>query len=366
MSGSGKRPADFVRVPLSTERTERIWQRLEASRRPRRVWPLLVAASLVTAVVVAVVARRPTASLARTEPVVRIEPDVATARVDGVALVDGSVLRPEHDAQTTVVAASGSEIRVRLDRGAVDLDVARVPGRLFVLEAMGVEVQADGAYLRASVAGEPAQLSLAVSAGDVAVRSPAGEHLASLREGQTWSLRAPGPSPVASAPARRPEPHVAPRVTASSHPTEAPPSAVALFAGADRARLDGHPADAARRLEQLCVTYPADARAGVAAFQLGRLRLRELGDPSGAAAWFRTALAHPSAAAYREDASADLVDALDRAGQTAACRQARDAFVAAHPASLRRAAVSERCRTSPIPSLTPPGGGADDGYPVRR
>jgi transmembrane sensor len=345
VTAARKRLAEHVRVPLSAERTDRMWRRLDAElgkkRGPSRA--VVVAAAMAAAAAVAMVAVGARNRAVTPPPISR---DDARPKDEGITLPDGSRLTPGPDAKTTVLVASPAAIRVRLDRGAATLDVVSEPRRTFVLEAGPAEVHADSAHFRAEFAGEPPVLSLAVDSGSVVVRSPDGAALASLQAGQSWTLRSAPPEPSSLPPARvrtPPRPAPPPSTSARAPELETPPTAQALFGRADEARLAGDPARAAQSLEQLCTLYPGDARAGVAAFQLARLRLNELGDPAAAARWFRVALAHPSAGTYREDAAADLVEALDRAGNVAECRAARDVFSVAHPASRRLAAVSKRC-----------------------
>jgi hypothetical protein len=356
-----KRPADHVRVPLSAERNERMWRRLEADlgrpRRPSWVAPVALIAVAAAVAFLGLATRRPPPSAPR------IARDEVRPVAEGVALPDGSRLRPGQGARTAVIVASRSEIRVRLIQGSASLEVTRDEGRSFVLEAGPAEVRADGARFRAELAGDPLLLSLTVAEGAVSVVSPAGQPLASLQAGQSWTLRSVDPAPSGSAPPRRVESPPSRPAPSAPRPAEPEPprnpaaepepprstetdtstSPRALFARADAARLDGRTGEAARHLERLCTSFPGDARAGVAAFQLGRLKLREMGDPGGAVRWLRVALDHPSAGAYREDAAADLVEALDRAGQLAGCQKARDSFASAHPSSVRLAAVLRRC-----------------------
>lgn len=337
---TSKKIADHVRVPVSAERTDRMWRRLDAQmdrrRRPSRI--MMATGGLVAAAAIAVVGiglRMPA------KAPIEIARDEAKTSEEGVRLPDGSRLSPIADAKTSVLVASREIIRVRLERGAAVLDVVRDERRTFVLEAGAARVHADGARFRAEV-GEAPLLSLTVETGAVVVKSADGDEMASLQAGQSWTLRPAPPTPKAPEPTPvRPAPRPAPSTRTPD--VEVPPSAQSLFAQADESRLAGDPAGAAKNLERLCTSFPGDARAGVAAFQLGRLRLNELGDPAAAARWLRVALAHPSAGAYREDAAADLVEALDRAGNTAECQSARDAFVAGHPQSRRVAAVSRRC-----------------------
>jgi hypothetical protein len=65
----------------------------------------------------------------------------------------------------------------------------------------------------------------------------------------------------------------------------------ARFAAADRARLAGHANDALRPLKEIQDLWPADRRAAVAAFQMGRILADELRDPAAAARAFDCARA---------------------------------------------------------------------------
>jgi transmembrane sensor len=53
--------------------------------------------------------------------------------------------------------------------------------------------------------------------------------------------------------------------------------------------LSSHPADAVAPLRKLCERYPADKRAPIAAFTLGRVLLDDLGRASEAAGFFEKA-----------------------------------------------------------------------------
>jgi transmembrane sensor len=74
-------------------------------------------------------------------------------------------------------------------------------------------------------------------------------------------------------------------------PRQRPETATSLLAAADAARLAGRPADAVAPLSALCERFPADPRAPIAAFQLGRILADELDDPAGAARAFERARA---------------------------------------------------------------------------
>lgn len=119
-----------------------------------------------------------------------------------------------------------------------------------------------------------------------------------------------------------------------------------LLALADVARLSGHPADAVGPLQRVVDGHPGDARAGLAAFTLGRVALDSLGRHALAANAFSRALALGVPGALREDASARLVEARARGGDRAGAREAAEAYARAYPngrhtASVRRWAELE-------------------------
>jgi tetratricopeptide (TPR) repeat protein len=116
-----------------------------------------------------------------------------------------------------------------------------------------------------------------------------------------------------------------------------------LFDDAQRARAEGRSADAARAFDRLRRTYPRDARAALAAFELGRLRLDALGDPRGAEEALRDAIALGPSSPFREDAESRRIEALGRIGDAAGCASARAAYLARWPNGTYRRAVELGC-----------------------
>jgi tetratricopeptide (TPR) repeat protein len=135
----------------------------------------------------------------------------------------------------------------------------------------------------------------------------------------------------------------APRPSASTprEPTVAGPRE--LFDLGNAARRAGDGAGAARAYEQLLEHHPRDARAGLAAFELGRLRMDRLGDVHGAIQALQRAVALAPGAAFREDAMARLVDAYAAAGATVRCRSAQSAYLESYPTGVRAPTVARRC-----------------------
>jgi hypothetical protein len=109
------------------------------------------------------------------------------------------------------------------------------------------------------------------------------------------------------------------------------------------ARLGGHPREAARAFNAIRTAHRKDGRAGLAALELGRLLLDELGDPEGALDALRDAIALTADKTLREDAEARHVQALERIGDVAGCRAARDLYLLHYPEGVHTKTVARRC-----------------------
>jgi hypothetical protein len=116
-----------------------------------------------------------------------------------------------------------------------------------------------------------------------------------------------------------------------------------LFELADSANLAGHPQDAALAYDALRRRYRSDSRAGIAAFQLGRLRQDKLGDPGGAEEALRDAMTLATDPSMREDAESRRVAALESLGDVAGCKKARDDYLSRQPTGLHAKVVAKRC-----------------------
>ncbi|MGF1465599.1 MAG: hypothetical protein ACFCGT_05655, partial [Sandaracinaceae bacterium] len=120
-------------------------------------------------------------------------------------------------------------------------------------------------------------------------------------------------------------------------------SAARLLAAAAASRRAGRMEDAARAYQRLVEEHPSDPRAPLAALELGRLRMDVLRQPAPAAAAFRFAARRGRGTPIGEDAMARLVAAHAAAGQTEACRRAREAYLRAFPRGSHRARVASGC-----------------------
>lgn len=205
------RPADFVHARMSGERLSALWagiQRIESARSVRRVRLRRAAAAGallgVAALTVALLVRSPSRTTPAATPERRDHPieEVASSS-NQISLADGSTLALSDDARTQVVRMTQSEVRVRLDQGEVECDVAPVAGRLFVVEAGGFEVLVRGTRFSVGVgrdASSPAAAWVSVTRGAVEVRKLGDEVIARLGPGERLRLQHAGWTAAPQAP----------------------------------------------------------------------------------------------------------------------------------------------------------------------
>lgn len=378
MTSPKNRPlARHLQVPVDEARIERGWRAVEARlpTRPEKHLPRalamgMVMATLAFALLLFVLPLRFTRE-AVIEGAVLASSETERETIE---LVDGSRLVLEPATRLRLVHVSAREVRLSLEQGVLDAFVTHVDGRPFTVVAGNIEVSVIGTRFRVSL--DEADVGVAVEEGRVALRGPNVPK--TLGAGESWSstiapsLETPEPTaPLeppqdldagAPLPAQRGSSRALPSrfhslygagryddAYASVEPSRFQRcieigSARDLFALASAARLSGHSRPAARAFDALRRRHREDARAGLAALELGRLRLYDLDDPSGAAEAFDDAIVLQPSAFYREDAEARRVQALEAAGQQDACIEARDAYLVRFPSGLHATTVARRCR----------------------
>ena len=291
-----------------------------------------------------------------------------------VALGDGTRVTLDAHSRLDVVTATQQSVRVRLARGAALFDVRHDPARVFVVEAGATTVSDVGTEFRVSYADSGA-VQVDVRSGAVRLERPTGG--TELHAGETWSSEG-APPPASATTSAPPTATIDAGTTPASMVPDRDPDRVAFVAfeklapddpaaafdslGAERfarlvgrssakdlwqlanaARLSAHPRDAANAYDALRHRFRDDARAGLAAFELGRLRQDKLGDVAGAEEAYADAVALAPDASFREDAESRRIEALDALGRTSACVDARAAYLARHPAGVHAATVAWRC-----------------------
>jgi transmembrane sensor len=359
-----ERLAPHVRVDVSDHRVDRLWNgvaaRIGVPRRPWAwLWPsVAVAAAATAAITIAVVRARSVgapASVVATATSAWDGAQLETAE-DAVAvtLVDGSSVKVEPRSRVEMRERTPSSLKLVLGRGRIGCDVTHREGRSFVVAAGGVEVRVVGT--RFSVANEDAaggrRVEVRVERGAVEVRGAGPDaEVVRVAAGHSWSQvtkteslgetetapeaegqAAPDEGPPAEPAARR---HAAAH---AAHPAGA--DARALFEQAREQWRAGKMEEAARTYQALLAAHPRDPRAGLAAFELGRLRMDRLSDLPGAVQALEQAVALAPGAELREDALARLVAAAAAAHDHARCAHARARYLGDYPTGVHRRTVS--------------------------
>jgi tetratricopeptide (TPR) repeat protein len=350
-------------VDVSPARVARVWAavstRLDTAPRTGKRWVVrtLVAAALVGVLSIGVLGvQRYRGGGAETASAWQGAALSTSGDAMAVKLDDGSEVELAAHTRVKVTENRPSNVALGLERGRVDCDITPRPGRHFAVFAAGVEVRVTGTRFSVELA-TPRRVEVEVTRGSVEVSFRGAAAPKRLAAGERWSVDLDQPVTESAAPkaSESPEPPSppssveAPSSVDAPRPSASPPRepAVAgpreLFDLGNAARRAGDAAGAARAYEQLLEHHPRDARAGLAAFELGRLRMDRLGDVHGAIQALQRAVALAPGAGFREDAMARLVDAYSAAGATVRCRSAQSAYLESYPTGVRAAAVARRC-----------------------
>lgn len=344
-----RRLARFVEPEVDERRSDRVWARVGSARGRSWSWSLPVfAVTAVAAAVMAVVLVRGHASGPLLSGMV-----VESGASQTLTLPDGTTAVLKPDTRLRFDRIEAARVEATLNRGEVTFDVRHSDSRTWTVHAAGFDVVDRGT--RFVVAVTPEGVRVRVESGSVVVaRAGSTEAPRALGPGESWAsvttLETPvAPTAQAPLPSTPPAPEAlaaAPTAAPTAPPVEriAPPSPGPreLLETANAARVAGRTRDAAQAFDALRKGYRGDPRAGLAAFELGRLRLDALGDPAGAVEAFGDAMALSPGAGFREDAEARRVEALDRM-HDGRCPAARQAYLARYPGGLHAAAVGARC-----------------------
>lgn len=354
--------SSYIERPVTEADLRRQWSEIEGRiEKPARRFgsPLVPAlAGLCLAAVMVVVAvtmlRRPTIASAWDGAVFDSSADEVS-----VALADGSRIDLEPVSRVIVREGSARSVRLDVHKGGARFDVPHVAGRSFDVLAGGVKIRVVGTRFTVSVAGAPAGKRVTVSVQEGVIEAESAGEKTRVRAGETWSTvqaepRAVPPAPPVprggptAAPSAEPaEPQVVEQSTpmvVTSRPAAGPKSAQELFEKGNVARQSGDAAGAASAYADLLRYHPSDARVGLAAFELGRLKMDQLGDLRGAVANLQRAVSSASGSAFREDALARLVRAHDTMGDTVRCERAQATYLSNYPSGVHAGTVRKACQ----------------------
>jgi transmembrane sensor len=366
------KPARHVAVDVSEVRIDRLWGRVQARlgrTRPVRSWVFAGAATALAAAAVVIAVRAGRGPLGR-------EGEVASSAWEGasletgadalaVELVDGSQLKLDPASRVEVGDRTPSVVKLVLKRGRLGCDVTHRPGRSFVVVADGVEVRVVGTRFSVSTehGADSARVEVQVERGTVEVRGAGtSAEVVRLEAGRSWSQVTSTKDLVPPAiedasgdetPEMTPPPESerrpgGPARNGARSPSPPKPTRVTgpreLFEQARGQWRRGHIQEAADTYQALLDEFPRDGRAGLAAFELGRLRMDRLGDMRGAVQALERAVALAPGSEFREDAMARLVAAHAAAHDGARCERARDQYLAEFPSGVHRRTVAAACR----------------------
>jgi transmembrane sensor len=352
-------PSKYVKVDVSPARIARVWEgvsgRLDVAPSGRRRWLYRGVAMAALAGVAGLVTVR-----VMSDHQARSAWQKAALETAGdtmaVGLDDGSRLELAARTKVRVTGNDPASMALELDHGRVDCDITPRPGRHFSVSAAGVQVRVKGTRFGVELAPGRDRVDVEVERGLVEVTWADGSQRRDLAAGERWSIDLkhptadPSDAAVASAPPSAPDagevesaPSSTPRPTSAHATHDAAPGARELLDLGNAARRAGDVAGAARAYEQLLSAHPTDGRAGLAAFELGRLRMDRLGDVQGAISALQKAVMMAPGAGFREDAMARLVQAYAAAGATERCRSAQSAYLKSYPGGVHASAVSRQC-----------------------
>jgi transmembrane sensor len=354
--------ADHVRARATEPRIERQWAAIEhaglpgaAPARARRA-PWIAGALALSAAAGALLFFVQAPASLRPGALVESAQDEIAVQLD-----DGSRVELSPASQLRLLENRAQAVTLELRSGKARFHVTRDRARRFRVDAGELEVRVIGTRfeLTRKRKARATLVQLAVSEGVVEVRRrDVADEVRQIRAGESWSAliedrRRPEPRAEATATAAQesdeplaPEPGEAEAQRADEPRSAAAPErdASALFRKASLARRAGRMRDAADAYADLLARHPGDARAGLSAFELGRIRMDALDDHPGAIQALERAIAAGSSASFHEDALARIVVASDALGRGDACRRARARYLERYPQGVHRNALAARCR----------------------
>lgn len=295
-----------------------------------------------------------------------VESDPAGGQV--LTLPDGSRIELGMASRLVVDSYDGSRVQVTLQQGRAEFEVAHQIGRRFAVIAGNFEIGVIGTHFAVAVgaSSDVGSVTVQVERGKVSVRTRQAvpeERL--LGAGQTWSasegtgsvLQSVSESVASSQPEPPPSAALSDdndksdaaslSVTATAPETSnanLKPNTEAkdLFELAQLARINGNLRESDDSLNKLRKSFRADPRAGLAAFELGRMRMDIFGDVSGSMDALHDAIKLSPRAPFREDAEARLVQLYHRQGDSR-CQVARAQYLLRFPNGAARKVVSRLC-----------------------
>jgi ferric-dicitrate binding protein FerR (iron transport regulator) len=262
---------------------------------------------------------------------------------------DGSVIDVNRGGRIQILRDSEDETRIELLAGRAEFEVRKRAERPFIAVIRGVEVRVVGTHFSTELdeTKPPGLVRVRVQRGIVEVKARASEQPVRLRAGDSLevSLEGSGSSVDGSFAPAGPvsAPSALPSVGSAATGPAPVPDASKLFEMAQSARRGGNVQGAIKAYATLLKQFPSDERAGVAALELGRLRMDVQHAHAAAADAFRRAIAAAPNEGIREDALARLIEALDAMHDGAACLAEQKRYELRYPRGVHAGSVRSRC-----------------------
>jgi TolA-binding protein len=321
-------------------------KRRQLGARRRRTWVLASAAALVVA---ALVVFGGVKTWHRAAPTAA----VASASAPGqstIALADGSTAVLAAEASVQIDEQRPDRVHLVQKKGSVRYEVRPDPSREFVVSASDTVVRVRGTAFTVDIRDGAVEVD--VQRGRVEVTHAGAKYDLGVGESVrvvTGLAAAPGDSASAGETGSPPEGSaravdLPAEGTSDDSATPDVPTAAALEAQADEARLAGDNGRAATALERLVALHPRDPRVPAALFTLGRVE-RTRGMTAASARAFDRCYAAAPAGPLAQDALAEAAQAWSSAGNDEAARRDATKYLRRWPqgaASARMTAISQR------------------------
>lgn len=283
-----------------------------------------------------------------------------------IRFADGSRVEPIEDARVIVSEVRDERVAVRLERGAIEVEVTPRSTREFVIDVGAVQVLVLGTAFHVHRLPDD---RVAVSVDRGRVRVQWSDDAAELGAGSTGiypPVSVAEPSAMAESDAPHPSLPARARARASSgarlerwrslaergeyaaafESLEREGAAAVrddveeLLLAADAARLSGHAARALPWLERIERHHSRDPRSALASFTRGRI-LMSLGRPEEAAQVFERIISRETAGSLSEDALARAIEAHHRAGNVRRVGELGSRYLARFPTGRWKNRVEE-------------------------
>ena len=323
---------------------KRLGEATEPRQRTSRWWMAGAAGGLAVAAVAAVLVFHSTSkspSASEAAPASQLK----SART---LLSDGSSVDIDRGGQIYVIGDRPDETHIEVLAGRAEFEVQKRVGRPFIASIRGVEVRVVGTHFSTELdeSRPPGLVRVIVARGVVEVSPRPGEPATRLNAGDKLEISlGPAAKPgdatnTVGAPTDVPSTNATPSTSVPPPPL---PDASKLFEVAHDARRAGDVQAAVKAYATLLKQFPSDERVGVAAFELGRLRMDSQHAYGPAADAFRRAFAAAPNEGIREDALARLVDALDAVHDNARCLVEQQRYLGRYPKGVHATSVRTRC-----------------------